>query len=247
MSSEGWVGPWRPHRPRTAVSARFRTPGPKYELPGSIGCDPHDSASPRAPAYTFGHRAGGSQQPRSPGPQYLVPAGFTARGEQRGPAFSMGGRPAARPASSTPGPAYYRPERADRVTLPSAPACSMSFRGRPDTPQETPGPASYQLPPVMGSGLVNKRSAPQYSLTGRGPSIFDYKTRTPGPLNYNTVDTDVYMARAPRCTMAGRPRPRQGSITPGPGDYRPQQGQRQGQSFGVRHSEMVIPVMDPRL
>ncbi|KAM4783684.1 ciliary microtubule associated protein 1B [Cyanocitta cristata] len=73
----------------------------------------------------------------------------------------------------------------------------MSFRGRPDTPQETPGPASYQLPPVMGSGLVNKRSAPQYSLTGRGPSIFDYETRTPGPLNYNTVDTDVYMARAP--------------------------------------------------
>ncbi|NXS35256.1 ODF3B protein, partial [Pomatostomus ruficeps] len=196
-----WVGPWRPHRPRAPVAAQYRTPGPKYVLPGGVGYEQHDPSHRRAPAFSFGLRMGGPQASRSPGPQYLVPPGFTARGRHAGPAFSMGGRARERRASATPGPAQYSPEQADRVTLPSAPACSMSFRSRPDRPQQTPGPGTYQLPPVMGPRLVNKRSAPQYSISGRGPSIFEDRKRTPGPSSYGTVDTDVYMARAPRCTM----------------------------------------------
>ncbi|XP_032912770.1 outer dense fiber protein 3B [Catharus ustulatus] len=158
----------------------------------------------------------------------------------------MSGRARQRRASDTPGPAYYSPELADRMTLPSAPACSVTSRGRQDKPQQTPGPGSYQLPPVMGPHLVNKKSAPQCTMTGRGPSIFENKKTTPGPSKYSTVDTNVYMTRAPRCTMTGRSRPRAVSHTPGPSDYSPKQSQKQGQTFGVRHSESVIPVMDSR-
>ncbi|XP_053833065.1 outer dense fiber protein 3B isoform X1 [Vidua macroura] len=273
MSNDGWVGPWRPHRPRGPLSAAYRNPGPKCGTPSGIGergaegsagdrsrggrvpsgrCpalsrDLRDPSGRRAPAYSFGMRLGGPEEPRSPGPQYLVPAGFTARGRDRGPAFTMGGRFHERRASNTPGPAHYSPERANRVTLPSAPACSMRSRGRGDKPPQTPGPATYQLPPVVGPRLVNKTSTPQYTMTGRGPSIFDDKKKTPGPNNYGTVDTNLYMARAPRCTIVGRTRPPTTSKTPSPSDYYPKQDQKQGQTFGVRHSECVVPVMDLHL
>lgn len=36
-TSEPWVGPWRPHKPRGPISAQFRSPGPKYELPSITG------------------------------------------------------------------------------------------------------------------------------------------------------------------------------------------------------------------
>ncbi|NWV76187.1 ODF3A protein, partial [Dasyornis broadbenti] len=196
-----WVGPWRPHRPRAPIATQFRTPGPKYGLPGSVGYDQHDPSRSRAPAFSFGHRMGGTAEPRSPGPQYLVPSGFTVRGQHRAPAFTMGGRARERRLSSTPGPAHYSPELANRVTLPSAPACSMCSRKLPARPQQTPGPATYHLPPVMGPRLLIKKSAPEYTMAGRSTSIFQDHRRVPGPSNYATVDTDVYMARAPRCTM----------------------------------------------
>ncbi|XP_041326208.1 outer dense fiber protein 3B [Pyrgilauda ruficollis] len=180
MSNDFWVGPWRPHRLRGPTSAAYPSPGPKYRIASSTGKDQRDPSGRRAPAYSFGMKLGGPEEPRSPGPQYLVPAGFTARGRERGPAFTMGGRPRERQASNTPGPAYYSPEQANRVTLPSAPACSMRSRGRPDKPQQTPGPATYQLPPVVGPRLVNKTSTPQYIMTGRGPSIFDDNKQGPG-------------------------------------------------------------------
>ncbi|XP_064262304.1 ciliary microtubule associated protein 1B isoform X2 [Passer domesticus] len=247
MSHDLWVGPWRPHRPRGPTSAGYRSPGPKYRIPGSIGQDRRDPSGRRAPAYSFGMRLGGPEEPRSPGPQYLVPAGFTARGPDRGPAFTMGGRPRERRASNTPGPAYYSPEQATRVTLPSAPACSVRSRARPDRLQQTPGPATYQLPPVAGPRLVNKASTPQCIMTGRGPSIFEDNKQTPGPNNYGTVDPNLYMARAPRCTIVGRTRSPPTSNTPSPSDYYPKPDQKQGQTFGVRHSESVVPMMDSRL
>ncbi|XP_063253255.1 ciliary microtubule associated protein 1B isoform X2 [Prinia subflava] len=247
MSKEPWVGPWRPHRPRVPVAIRLLTPGPKYDIPSGMGCDRRDPCSRRAPAYSFGLRLGSPEAPRSPGPQYLVPPGSTARGRDRVPGFTMGGRPRERRASDTPGPAHYAPERATRATLPSAPTCSLRSRSRAEKGLQTPGPASYQLPAVMGPRQVTKASAPQYSFTGRGGSIFDDKKRTPGPSRYRTVDTDVYMVRAPRCTMAGRSRPAPASDTPGPSDYSLKESQKPGQTFGIRYSEAVIPVMDWRL
>ncbi|XP_058684811.1 outer dense fiber protein 3-like [Poecile atricapillus] len=193
MSHDSSVGPWRPHRSRVPVSVQFRTPGPKYRLPGGIGSEQRDPSSRRAPAYSFGRKLGRPEEPRSPGPQYLVPTGFTSRGRDRAPAFTMGRLPRERRVSSTPGlsagsaappgqphsplAAQYHPELANRATLPSSPACVFIPRGRPDKPQETPGPASYELPPVMGPRLVTKRSAPQYSMAGRRRSLFDPRER----------------------------------------------------------------------
>ena len=37
MSTGVYVGEWRPHRPRGPIGAHFKSPGPKYMLPGSTG------------------------------------------------------------------------------------------------------------------------------------------------------------------------------------------------------------------
>ena len=37
MTNTTWVGDWRPHRPRAPIGAHFKSPGPKYMLPGSTG------------------------------------------------------------------------------------------------------------------------------------------------------------------------------------------------------------------
>ena len=37
MTNTTWVGDWRPHRPRGPIGAHFKSPGPKYMLPGSTG------------------------------------------------------------------------------------------------------------------------------------------------------------------------------------------------------------------
>ncbi|XP_056371393.1 outer dense fiber protein 3B isoform X1 [Oenanthe melanoleuca] len=273
MSKEGWVGAWRPHRPRVPVAGRFRSPGPQYGLPSGIGesgsagpagdrsrqdqvpaspcpppgCEHRDPSALRAPGYTFGLRLRGPEQPRSPGPQYLVPTGVTARGRDRAPAFTMSGRARQPRAMDTPGPAYYSPELADRMTLPSAPACTVASRARQNKPQQTPGPGSYQLPPVMGPNQVIKKSAPQCTMTGRAPSMFDDKRMTPGPSRYGTVDTNVYMARAPRCTIAGRSRPRPILHTPGPCDYSPKQASEDGDGDRAQDRDPRPPSFTPPL
>ncbi|XP_041569816.2 ciliary microtubule associated protein 1B [Taeniopygia guttata] len=214
-------------------------PNPR-ESPGK------DRSDPRGPAHSSGGRRGDPEAPRYrfPGPRYAVPAGGTARDRHRGAASSMGGRLPERGNGGTPGPGHYFPERAHRLTVPTAPACSIRARSRTDRPPPTPGPATYQLPPVMGPRLVTKPSTPQCTMTGRGPGIFDSEEKTPGPNRYGTVDPNLYLARAPRCTLAGRGRPSPTPQTPGPSDYCPKQERRQGQSFGVRHAECVVPVPD---
>lgn len=37
MSANGWVGSWRPHRPRGPIAALYSSPGPKYGLPTNVG------------------------------------------------------------------------------------------------------------------------------------------------------------------------------------------------------------------
>ncbi|NXS12494.1 ODF3A protein, partial [Neodrepanis coruscans] len=104
MSNNGWVGPWRPHRPRGPISALYRTPGPKYELPTNVGYVQHDPSRSRAPAYTFGLRVGTNMGSCSPGPRYLVPPGFTEKGRSYNPAYSITGRPRAERVTVYPGP-----------------------------------------------------------------------------------------------------------------------------------------------
>ncbi|NWR94286.1 ODF3A protein, partial [Furnarius figulus] len=103
-STDGWVGTWRPHRPRGPISAQYRTPGPKYGAPSNVGYQQHDPTRHRAPAYTFGLKAWLDPLNRTPGPKYLVRPGFTARGPDGIPAYTMCGRPRPDKGNVNPGP-----------------------------------------------------------------------------------------------------------------------------------------------
>ncbi|KAM6424703.1 LOW QUALITY PROTEIN: ciliary microtubule associated protein 1B [Rhynochetos jubatus] len=244
MSADSWVGNWRPHRPRAPIAALYGAPGPSTGSPTNVGFHLHDPSRVRAPAYSFGVRTGGQQEERSPGPQYLPPPGTTARGQDGTPAFSIHGRPRDLPPTRTPG--CYSPERAGRLAFPSAPAFLRS-RTRQGSAPQTPGPAAYQLPPMLGPGVVGRSSAP-FSILGR-PSLGAFSQdlcKTPGPCGYGAVDTrDVYKPRAPRYSIpARRAPPAGGGPQPGPGAYSPQeQGRRRGVTFGIRHSQYLVPLI----
>uniref|UniRef100_A0A8D0CC54 Uncharacterized protein n=1 Tax=Salvator merianae TaxID=96440 RepID=A0A8D0CC54_SALMN len=55
MSTDVWVGTWRPHRPRGPIAALYSSPGPKYGLPTNVGYQQHDPSRYRAPAYSFAY------------------------------------------------------------------------------------------------------------------------------------------------------------------------------------------------
>ncbi|NWX39179.1 ODF3A protein, partial [Steatornis caripensis] len=104
MSTNGWVGSWRPHRPRGPIAALYSGPGPKYGLPTNVGYRLHDPSRYRAPAYSFGMRAEGRQEYRSPGPVYMLSPRITTKGKDGTPAFSVYGRPHDLTPFHTPGP-----------------------------------------------------------------------------------------------------------------------------------------------
>ncbi|XP_014817435.1 PREDICTED: outer dense fiber protein 3B [Calidris pugnax] len=186
-------------------------------LQDSTGYHLHDPSRNRAPAYSFGVRAGGQQPERSPGPAYLVPPGTTTKGKDGIPAYSIHGRPHDLPPFRTPGPGCYSPERAGRLTLPCAPACSLRSRGRQFTTEETP---------VWGG--CHRSLCPQ----------------TPGPCGYRLVDANVYKQRAPKYSMAARNYlPGDNTLKPGPGTYTLEQGRQRGQTFGIRHSNYLVPLI----
>ncbi|NXR07651.1 ODF3A protein, partial [Semnornis frantzii] len=251
VMAEPWVGTWRPHRPRGPIAALYGSPGPKYGLPTNVGYHFHDPSRCRAPAYSFGIRGCQQKLSCSPGPVYLLPAGTTAKGPAGTPAFSIYSRPRDLVPPHTPGPGCYRPEKADRVAFPSAPAYALHSRTKMSRCQQTPGPAAYRLPAVLGAHLVNKSSAPNYSIPGRSNvgTFYQDLSKTPGPCGYNTVATNVYKRRAPEFSMMARNTlPSDNTAKPGPGTYNPKQvrwagGQRQGVTFGIRHSQYLTPLI----
>ncbi|KAM6301746.1 ciliary microtubule associated protein 1A-like [Podargus strigoides] len=246
MPDNGWVGSWRPHRPRGPVAALFKSPGPKYGLPSNVGYNLHDPSRNRAPAYSFGLRRDGQEKQRSPGPRYLLPPGTTVKGKAGTPAFSICGRPRDMKPFCTPGPGHYSPEKAERATFPSAPACSLRSRTRHCASQQTPGPAAYKLPPMLGPRVITKSSAPNYSMPGRSNvGTFNQDLcKTPGPGNYNPVSTNVYKQRAPQYSIPTRNAIlRDTTIKPSPNAYYPQQRRQRGVTFGIRHSEYLAPLI----
>uniref|UniRef100_A0A8C2G2Q8 Tripartite motif containing 35-30 n=1 Tax=Cyprinus carpio TaxID=7962 RepID=A0A8C2G2Q8_CYPCA len=164
---EVWVGPWRPHRPRGPIAAMYNSPGPTYALPGATGMNNHDPRMQKGPAFSFGTRHRGLQANSSPGPGYLVPSNITRVGRDGTPAYSVYGRPKDIQPFQTPGPGSYSPENATKTTYYLAPAFSLSARTKLFRNDQTPGPAAYMLPPVLGSRVVNKASAPNVSFSGR--------------------------------------------------------------------------------
>ncbi|XP_074757768.1 ciliary microtubule associated protein 1B [Athene noctua] len=246
MSDGAWVGSWRPHRPRGPIAALYGSPGPKYGLPTSVGYRLHDPSRSRAPAYSFGVRVGGRQDERSPGPVYLLPPRTTAKGKDGTPAYSIYSRPPDLTPFRTPGPGCYSPERAGGLAFPSAPACTLGSRTRHGTVHQTPGPAAYRLPPMLGPNVVNKSSAPNFSIPGRSHigAFYEDLCKTPGPCSYRVVDADVYKRRAPQYSMLARNTPPGDPTTkPGPGAYSLQQDRRQGLTFGIRHSQYLAPLI----
>ncbi|XP_075441194.1 ciliary microtubule associated protein 1A-like [Ascaphus truei] len=167
MATDMWVGTWRPHRPRGPIAALYSSPGPKYGLPGATGFVHHDPSKYRAPAYSFGSRRFKFVDDCSPGPGYLVPANITMRGKDGTPAYSIYGRPRDLNTFRTPGPGTYSPERSGKSAYPSSPTYSLAARTKAFSNDQTPGPAAYMLPSVLGPRIVDRSSAPNYTMTGR--------------------------------------------------------------------------------
>lgn len=124
MATTGYVGEWRPHRPRGPIGAHFKSPGPKYMLPGStgskiminflnlqlaflhdLGFRTHDLRKRMAPSFSFGTRHAKFTNNRSPGPgNYLVPPHITKTGVDGTPRYSLYGRKTDIAPFKTPGP-----------------------------------------------------------------------------------------------------------------------------------------------
>ncbi|XP_071659699.1 ciliary microtubule associated protein 1B isoform X3 [Patagioenas fasciata] len=143
-------------------------------------------------------------------------------------------------------PARYAPEKANALAFPSAPEFSLASRTRQLSIQQTPGPAAYRLPPMLGPRVVNKSSAPNYSIPGRSThgAFYEDLCKTPGPCGYRVVSADVYKRRAPHYSMLARTAlPGDNTQKPGPASYSPEQRRPEGLTFGIRHSDYVAPLI----
>nr|XP_039259154.1 outer dense fiber protein 3-like isoform X1 [Styela clava] len=252
MATVTYVGQWRPHRPRGPIGAHFKSPGPKYMLPGSTGFTTHDLRKRKAPAFSFGTRHATFTNEHSPGPGgYLVPSHITRVGNDGTPRYSLYGRPRDMLAFKTPGPGTYSPEKSGRSAYKSAPIYSLSSRMKGNKTDNSPGPAAYNLPTMLGSKVVSKTSAPGYSMTGRVTvgSFHEDLRKTPGPGTYRVIEPYVYKGRAPLYSMTGRNMlPSDATKKPGPGAHSPEKvvinkRQTPRHSFGIRHSEFCAPLI----
>ncbi|XP_025030969.1 outer dense fiber protein 3B [Python bivittatus] len=247
MSTDVWVGSWRPHRPRGPIAALYSSPGPKYGLPTNVGYQQHDPSRYRAPAYSIGSRRFQTLESCSPGPSYMVPTNMTMRGKDWIPAFSIYGRPRDVAPFRTPGPGRYSPEKAGKLAYPNAPNYSLASRTKDFHNDQTPGPAAYGLPPMIGPKVIGKSSAPNYSIFGRSAigSFYEDLSRTPGPCNYRVVDPSIYKNRPPHYSILARNMlPGDNTTIPGPGAYSPEKhAQLRGLTFGIRHSDYVAPLI----
>ncbi|XP_029472495.1 outer dense fiber protein 3B [Rhinatrema bivittatum] len=251
MGTDPWVGTWRPHRARGPIAAMYGSPGPKYGLPSNTGYTGHDPSKNRAPAYSIASRHIKFVEDCSPGPGYLVPPHMTMRGKDGIPAYSLYGRPKDISPFNTPGPGTYSPERSGKSAYYSPPMYSMAARTKGLSSDQSPGPAAYMLPSMLGPKVVNKSSAPYYSVTGRSKtgSFHEDLQKTPGPGTYRVVDPGVYKYRPPHYSMTARTfMPSDTTQKPGPGAHSPEKvllNKRQAPnfSFGIKHSDYLAPLI----
>uniref|UniRef100_A0AAY5F2L4 ODF3A protein n=1 Tax=Electrophorus electricus TaxID=8005 RepID=A0AAY5F2L4_ELEEL len=146
---------------------------------------------------------------------------------------------------SSPGPKYalpgatgrYCPEKAGKTAYYSAPAYSLWLLG----------PAAYMLPSLVGPNTVNKRSAPNFSLTGRTKkgSFYEDLQKTPGPGSYRVVDPSVYRSKPPQYSLTSRTSmPGDKTKKPGPGAHCPEQVRQTGRQT-QRHISYHVSLTDP--
>lgn len=257
MTTAGpWVGTWRPHQRRGTIAALYRSPGPKYALPGLTGGFQHDPTRSKAPVFSMGVRCKDVKTERSPGPSHLVPANITRTGRAGTPAFSLHSRCKEPQTLQSPGPGRYVPEHSVKSVLPCPPAYSLSGRIKERGRDKTPGPASYSLPAVLGPRTVSTSSMPAWTLCGRNTnrSFHQDLSKTPGPAAYSVVDPCTYRQKPPQFSMTGRsPAPGDSAHSqgPGPGAHHPEKvsvtkTNAPSFSFGLRHSEYLTLPTAPR-
>ena len=242
----GFVGEWRPHRPRQAISNMKESPGPKYCLPSTLGNRNHDGGKKKAPSFSFGTRHAKFSAPCSPGPSaYVVDPNITRHGGNGTPKYSLHKQFPPIPKFSTPGPGHDSPEKAGPTAYPSAPTYSLSSRSKELPPYRTPGPAAYALHSDIGV-LVD--TAPSYSMTARATvgSFHQDLRKTPGPGTYKPVDPSVIKTKGASYSMIGRNMmPTDHTQKPGPGAHEPERvlvnkPENPKFSFGTNHSDYYL-------
>jgi len=248
----GYVGDWRPHKPRGPIGAHFKSPGPKYQLPSTVGHNNHDGRKKQAPSHSFGTRHAKFSSDCSPGPAaYGISASCTRKGGDGTPKYSLYGRHKELRPFSTPGPGQYSPEQAGKSAYYSAPTYSLSGRTKGHRSDQSPGPAAYVLQSMTGVHVISRSSAPAYSMTARATvgSFHEDLRKTPGPGTYKPVDPSVIKVRGPSYSMIGRNMmPTDSTRKPGPGAHSPEKVkltkfQMPNYSFGTAHSEYCSPLI----
>jgi hypothetical protein len=207
----------------------YSTPGPAYGLPGIVGVQNHDprSVHKKGPAYSFGLKSGKFKDECSPGPAYYPNPKITKDGKDGTPAYSLYSRHNELNKHQTPGPGNYKPE--GKGAMESAyhkmPAYSFGLKNKSRGSDNTPAPNYYSVPGMIGKTVQSsKRQAPCYTMTGRSKigSFSEDLQKTPGPGNYNLVNTGKYKQEQPHYSMLGRNvMPGDGTQKPGPGAYQP--------------------------
>jgi hypothetical protein len=247
----GYVGDWRPHKPRGPIGAHFKSPGPKYSLPSTVGRDRHDGRKKQAPAFSFGTRHAKFSSDCSPGPgAYSIVPSTTRRGGDGTPKYSLYGRHKELRPFSTPGPGKYSPEQAGKSAYYSAPTYSLSGRTKGHKSDQSPAPNTYSLLERHNSRV---KSAPKYSFGSRQEigHFTEDLAKTPGPAVYSSVDPSVFKRQAAQYSMTARNSlPGDRTTKPGPGAHSPEKvtatkRQNASYSFGIRHSEFTTPIIAP--
>uniref|UniRef100_A0A7M4E6X6 Ciliary microtubule associated protein 1B n=1 Tax=Crocodylus porosus TaxID=8502 RepID=A0A7M4E6X6_CROPO len=214
-----------------------------------------------------GGRRGGSASPSADTgpatrPRRLSPTG-SRRGERPTGDATPGGRGPGRqrgpgrkpPQEPAPPPACvagrYSPEKAGKWAFPTAPIYSLASRTKEFSNDQTPGRpgrAAWRVPPPpAGSRLRSDPSArppttPSLGARATRALLRSPLAQTPGPCNYRAVDSNVYKARAPQFSMLARNvLPGDNTQKPGPGTYSPEK--HRGQTFGIRHSDYLAPLI----
>jgi hypothetical protein len=248
----GYVGDWRPHKPRGPIGAHFKSPGPKYSLPSTVGRDGHDGRKKQAPAHSFGTRHAKFSSDCSPGPgAYAINSSITRRGGNGTPKYSLYGRHKELRPFSTPGPGQYSPEQAGKSAYYSAPTYSLSGRTKGHKSDQSPGPAAYGLNSCLGVHVITQSSAPAYSMTARATvgSFHEDLRKTPGPGTYKPVDPSLIKRKGPSYSMIGRNlMPTDCTRKPGPGAHCPEKVKVNKPhnptfSFGITHSDYCNPLI----
>ncbi|RXN01944.1 Outer dense fiber protein 3-B [Acipenser ruthenus] len=139
MTTDPWVGTWRPQKSRRPIGAQYSGPGPKYGLPSATGTIKHDPTKNKAPAYSFGIQHVRYNTDSSPGPKYFVSCKMTRMGKDAFPAYSMCFRSKEPKKTKAPGPATYFPEKATKCSYNTPPAYTMGSKTKHFKMDSVPG------------------------------------------------------------------------------------------------------------